>query len=959
MKYIVFLGDGMADTPIPELGGKTPLMVAKKEHIDSLAPKSELGLAKTVPDGMKPGSDTANLSVMGYDPAVSYSGRSPLEALSMGLTLADTDIAVRCNLVTLSDEEIYADKKMIDYSAGEISSEESKQLIEYIEEHLGTDRISFHPGISYRHCLIVHDANVGTDLTPPHDITGKPIKRHLPSGPLGELFSELMIKSYDLLKDHPINKKRIAEGKNPANSVWFWGEGTKPSIPDFTEKNGIKGAVISAVDLLKGIGKGAGMEVIEVAGATGNVHTDFAAKGRAAIDALSRVDYVYIHVEAPDESGHQGSIEDKITSIEKIDSDIVGPVLAYLQESGEHYHVLVCPDHPTPIATRTHSAEPVPYMIYKSDAEIESGITTYNEETAASTGIFVEKGYTLIDRLLSSESLLPREEGIDPDVIMAADGAEEIHLTSESSERQDAESAEDLPEQASDEETPAEPKKKGKFIAFFKRHLLFFIIAIALVLVAVGLTVGHFVATYHLSFIRSEEALREALEKDHITTLVFKSDVTVEGDLVLSRSVDFDMNEYTLTVNGDFTLPVEKTVSLGYKTKGEYTYGGEIVANAFKASGTGDLNILADLKVTSADISAASFYMNGSIYGADSVSLNSPRIIFYGDAGTTLYLSDISVLSLTGCVTEIRGGKEITLYDGSVDMILGVEGNRPTVYDEVGSVKEARNVGAYYRVTQLATPDEIYVLEENGDFKCYVSEVIGSDKVHYRLNGGDVVTEAVTPGTTVILIDSDNLIPGEQTISLYVSSEDKHYTDSNSKSVSFEFSAKLDTPIPSVVEEDGRVYLIVPYINHADKYAYSVHGEKGETTEIKTDITDKVAAGGVYIVKVTATSNNKYFSDSNEAMTSYVTYVELGAPTPTAVKGEKEVTFSWEAVENADRYLVNYGDTEIYTTATTLSLPYLENVSFHVTAKAKSGTYYLDSAKTTLTGEAISPADPE
>ena len=958
MKYIVFLGDGMADTPIPELGGKTPLMVAKKEHIDSLAPKSELGLAKTVPDGMKPGSDTANLSVMGYDPTVSYSGRSPLEALSMGLTLADTDIAVRCNLVTLSDEEIYADKKMIDYSAGEISSEESKELIEYIEEHLGTERVSFHPGISYRHCLIVHDANVGADLTPPHDITGKPIKRHLPSGPLGELFSELMIKSYDLLKDHPVNKKRIAEGKNPANSVWFWGEGTKPSLPDFTEKNGIKGAVISAVDLLKGIGKGAGMEVINVAGATGNVHTDFAAKGRAAIDALSRVDYVYIHVEAPDESGHQGSIEDKITSIEKIDSDIVGPVLDYLKESGEHYHVLVCPDHPTPIATRTHSAEPIPFMIYKSDAEIESGISTYNEETAASTGIFVEKGYTLIDRLISSESSLPREEGIDPDIITAADGTEEIRLTEEAPEAPDTESGEAIPEAAPAEEAPA-PKKGGKFLAFFKRHLLFFIIAIALVLVAAGLTVGHFVATYHLSFIRSEEALREALEKDHITTLVFKSDVTVEGDLVLSRSVDFDMNEYTLTVNGDFTLPVEKAVSLGYKTKGEYTYGGEIVANTFKASGTGDLSILADLKITSADISAASFYLNGSIYGASSVSINSPRIILYGDAMTTIYLSDLSVLSLTGNADTIQGGKEITLYDGSVERILGVEGNQPVVYDEVGKVKETVNVGEYYHVTQLATPDEIYVLEENGDFKCYVSEVIGAKEIKYNLNGGEVSTVPVTPGTTVILIDSDNLIPGEQTISLFVSSNDEHYTDSNSRSISFEFSAKLDTPSPSVVKEDDRVYLVVPYINHADKYAYSVHGDKGEATEVKTDITDKVATGGVHIIKVTAMSNNKYFSDSNEAMTSYVTYLELAAPAPTAVKGEENVTFSWESVENADRYLLHYGDSEIYTTATTITLPYVESASFDVTARAKSGTCYLDSAKITLTGEVIAPADPE
>ncbi|MBP5404424.1 MAG: cofactor-independent phosphoglycerate mutase, partial [Clostridia bacterium] len=423
MKYVVFLGDGMADTPVEALEGKTPLMVAKKENIDALAPFSEVGLAKTVPDGMKPGSDTANLAVMGYDPKHCYSGRSPLEALSMGLELAETDIAVRCNLVTLSDEENYADKKMIDYSAGEISTEEARELIDYVNRNLGDERLSFHGGISYRHCLIVHNAETGSTLTPPHDITGKKIKRHLPSGKLGDLFLDLEKKSYDLLKDHPINVKRIAEGKNPANSVWFWGEGTKPSIPDFYEKNGIRGAVISAVDLLKGIGKGANMEVIDVPGATGNINTDFAAKGKAAIEALKRLDYVYIHVEAPDESGHQGSLKDKIASIEKIDAEIVGPVLAYLKDCGEAYHVLVCPDHPTPLATRTHSADPIPYLLYKSDHEIHSGVDRYDEETARSTGIFTEEGFHLIDKMLSDTSE-GHIEGLTPDLVTFGDGSE-------------------------------------------------------------------------------------------------------------------------------------------------------------------------------------------------------------------------------------------------------------------------------------------------------------------------------------------------------------------------------------------------------------------------------------------------------------------------------------------------------------------------------------------------------
>ena len=957
MKYIVFLGDGMADTPIPEIEGKTPLMVAKKPNIDSLACKSELGLAKTVPDGMKPGSDTANLSVMGYDPRISYSGRSPLEALSMGLELNDTDLAVRCNLVTLSsEEEHYADKRMIDYSSGEISTEESKELIEYVQANLGNERLSFHAGISYRHCLIVHDATVGSDLTPPHDITGKPIKRHLPTGVLGDLFTDLMVKSYDLLKDHPINLKRIAEGKNPANSIWLWGEGTKPSLPDFETKTGVKGAVISAVDLLKGIGKGAGMEVIDVPGATGNVNTDFAAKGKAAIDALARVDYVYIHVEAPDESGHQGNLKDKIYSIEKIDADIVGPVLAFLKESGEPYHVMVCPDHPTPIATRTHSADPIPYLIYKSDCEVRSGVDTYDEETAKSTGIFVEDGYTLIDRLFSSQSEVPQEQGIDPDVVTTADGDEAIVLSEEAATEETKEA--DAPAEEKAEEPKPKKKRKFDFKAFFKRHLIVFIIAIAVLLVAGGLCAGHFIATYHLAFIHSEEGLTKALAKKNVTTLVIKKDVTLTSDLTLDRPVNIDLNKHTLTVEGDVTLPVEKSVSIGFKTKGEYTHGGVIVANKFNASGTSDLSILADLKVNSAEISATRVYFNGTIYNAESVSLAAPEIIFYGDANTTMLLSETSKLNLFGNVSEIRGGETVTLSRGSVDLILGVDENRPTVYDEVGKVNETRNVAAYYRVAPLATPAEIYVLEENGDFRCYVSEVIGAKQIVYTLNGVQKEPVNVTPGTTVITLDSDSLTPGEQTICLYMTAPgDPRYLNSNTKSYTFEFSAKLDTPIPTVAEEEGKIILNIPAIKHADKYTYVIDGSTYTTKEVKTDISEQVAAGGVHIVKVKAQSENKYFSESNEAMTSYVTYLTLATPVVTAARAEEKVTFTWEAVENASHYYVTYGTDVIYLSGTSVELAFVENGDFRIQALAKSGDFYRDGAVTVLTAaEILTPA---
>lgn len=956
MKYIVFLGDGMADTPIPEIEGKTPLMVAKKPNIDSLASKSELGLAKTVPDGMKPGSDTANLSVMGYDPRVSYSGRSPLEALSMGLTLNDTDVAVRCNLVTLSsEEEHYADKRMIDYSSGEISTEEAKELIEFVQANLGTERLSFHAGISYRHCLIVHNATVGSDLTPPHDITGKPIKRHLPTGVLGDLFTDLMVKSYDLLKDHPINLKRIAEGKNPANSIWLWGEGTKPSLPDFEAKTGVKGAVISAVDLLKGIGKGAGMEVIEVKGATGNVNTDFAAKGKAAIDALSRVDYVYIHVEAPDESGHQGNLKDKIYSIEKIDSDIVGPVMAYLKDCGEAYHVLVCPDHPTPIATRTHSADPIPYLIYKSDCEVKSGVDTYDEETAKSTGIFVEEGYTLIDRLFSSQSEVPQEQGIDPDVVTTADGAEEIALT---------EAPEENP---ADEEVPAEeaeepqPKKKRKFDfkAFFKRHLIVFIIIFAVLLVAGGLCAGHFIATYHLAFVHSEEGLTKALAKDKVTTLVFKKDVVLTSDLILDRPVNIDLNKHTLTVEGNVTIPVEKPVSIGYKTKGNYVFGGKIVAESLTLSGTSDLRLMANVEVKDATVNAAKIeYVGGTFTAENGISMQSESIFFNGTADATLSLSANADFTLRGTAAATQGGKTVTLQRGTIGSVVGLDGNSPIVYDHVGGVEKTLNVANYYRVTRLATPAEIYVLEENGDFRCYVSEVIGATEIRYSLNGVEQDPVAVTPGTTVINLNSDNLTPGEQTIRIRLTApNDPRYVTSEEKTCKFKFSAQLDTPIPTVAEEEGKIVLTVPAIKHADKYVYTICGNSYETKTVKTDISDKVTEGGVYIIKVTAVSDNKYFSKSNEAMTSYVTHLTLAAPVVTAVKTEETVAFTWEAVEHASNYYVTYGADVIYLTGTSIELPYVEDASFRIQSKAKGGEFYLDSTVTVLTAaEIVAPA---
>lgn len=400
MKYIVVLGDGMADYPIPELENKTPLQVANKPTLDTLAKHAEVGLCRTVPEGFKPGSDVANLSVMGYDPHECYTGRSPLEAVSIGIDLKDTDVTLRCNLVTLSDEKNYEDKTMVDYSAGEISTAEAEELIAFLKKHFDNEKFTLYAGVSYRHCLVVDHGKTGHELTPPHDITGKPVKGHLPQGPDAKFYLEMMKRSAELLKDHPINQARIAAGKNPANSVWFWGEGTKPKLANFERKFGKKGAVISAVDLVKGIGILAGMKIIDVPGATGNYDTNFAGKAQAALDELKHgTDFVYIHMEAPDECGHQGDVVHKIYSIEQISETVVKRLVQGLRESGEEFRMLICPDHPTPISVRTHVSDPVPYLLYSSDKKNTTSATSYDELSAKSTRIFIDHGWDLMKKL--------------------------------------------------------------------------------------------------------------------------------------------------------------------------------------------------------------------------------------------------------------------------------------------------------------------------------------------------------------------------------------------------------------------------------------------------------------------------------------------------------------------------------------------------------------------------------
>lgn len=396
MKYIIVLADGMADYPVPSLNNRTPLEYARTPHIDRLAARAEIGMVKTVPDGMPPGSDVANLSVMGYDPRQYYTGRSPLEALSIGVDLQPEDVAFRCNLVTLSDDGDYQSQTMIDYSSDEIPTEESHLLIKAISESLNTDHIKFYPGISYRHLMVWRGGPENTVLTPPHDIPDQVIAPHLPRGEGADTLIDLAVKSQQILRDHPVNKERIARGQRPANSLWFWGQGKKPALPEFRQLYGLDGAVISAVDLVKGLGICAGLQVVDVPGATGNIHTNFRGKAAAALKALEEgCDFVYIHVEAPDEAGHRGELETKIKAIEAIDGQVIGELLGGL-ESYDDFRLMLLPDHPTPLAVRTHTAEPVPYLIYQKGKVLGPG-TPYTERAAAS-GLLIDPGFTLMQR---------------------------------------------------------------------------------------------------------------------------------------------------------------------------------------------------------------------------------------------------------------------------------------------------------------------------------------------------------------------------------------------------------------------------------------------------------------------------------------------------------------------------------------------------------------------------------
>lgn len=403
MKYFILVPDGAGDDKVDALNGKTPLEVADMPCVTKLAQKGRVGMVKTVPDGIAPGSDAANLSVMGYDPCVYLTGRSPLEAASIGIEMSDTDVAFRTNIITLSGEGEYDDLTVLDHSAGDITTKEANILIKAVQDALGEDDLKFYPGVSYRHCMIVNNGRTDYELTPPHDILGKRAGDYLPKGPDADRITTLMKKSYEILKEHPVNKARMEKGLNPANTIWIWGQGKKPNLSSFTEKYGITGTAISAVDLIKGIAICAGLDSVDVEGATGTLHTNFEGKCQAAIDEFKNgKDLVYMHLEGPDECSHQGDMEGKIQCLGDIDSKILAPVVKYLEETGEDFTVLVVPDHRTPLAIRTHSSTPVPYVIYRSNDVQLLDETKAFCEVSGETGIYFDNGYELADYFFSA-----------------------------------------------------------------------------------------------------------------------------------------------------------------------------------------------------------------------------------------------------------------------------------------------------------------------------------------------------------------------------------------------------------------------------------------------------------------------------------------------------------------------------------------------------------------------------
>lgn len=761
MKYIVILGDGMADLPVAELGGKTPLEVANKPNIDSLAQKGLCGMAVTVPNELKPGSDVANLSVMGYSPLKYYSGRSPLEALSIGVDMAEDDLAIRCNLVTLSDEENYADKTMVDYSAGEISTAEAAELIKAVQDALGNEVYHFYSGVSYRHCLIRHHSQIGTDFTPPHDISGRVVGEYLPKGLYGEDVLELMKASWNVLKDHPINQERIKNGKNPANSIWLWGEGSRPNLPNFEELRGLKGAVISAVDLLKGIGIAGGMDVIEVEGATGTVVTNFDGKAKACVDAIKGgYDYVYLHMEAPDECGHQGDVNGKVKSIELIDEKVVGYILKELAD--EDLKILISPDHPTPIITKTHARDPIPFVIYDS-TNIIDGISTYTEKTCQETGLLLNSGDELvnlflgkgedmqedtidIDNLNSSNAIILDEaveeqtsddEAPSTNYPMLSDTQEKEETEENQEENQENIAKIDTNEVVCEEEPSNKKQKDDKKKNFSKKKIAIIAISavVALMLIIASILTPILIINAPKVFIGKAEDFSKEVGKNK-EYYVLNKDIDYEGDLTLGLNVD--LNDKILKVNGTLTFANTKhnSLKLGNLNKDVFELGGKIIAKKLVIKSVKE--VLLASNVVADEILFESVNQGKTIGGVQAnkaMKINACNMNFsnlaFGDAIKAIEVNNSSVTfeKQAKCALSLKNSKVLAKSD------LG-----STVLDETSELRVLGNVYSNFddKILGDIKGGKLVYISENSSFNLIENaKVVWLDK--YNNGNGDCI----------------------------------------------------------------------------------------------------------------------------------------------------------------------------------------------------------------------------
>lgn len=1003
MKYIVILGDGMADYPLESLNGKTPLECALKPNIDNLCKKGVIGLVKTVPDGMKPGSDVANLSIMGYAPQKYYSGRSPLEALSIGIDMKDDDIAVRCNLVTLSDEENFYEKKMIDYSAGEISTQEAKILIEFIQSELGNDIYRFYTGVSYRHCLIRHNAELGTELTPPHDISGICVGGYLPSGIYGKEMLDLMKKAHELLKTHPINIDREKEGKNPANSIWFWGEGKKPMLDNFQEKFGIKGAVISAVDLVKGIGIGAGMEVIDVEGATGTYETNFKGKAEAAVNALKNGnDYVYIHMEAPDECGHQGDIDHKILSIELIDSVVVKYIKEEMDKSGEAYTMLIAPDHPTPISLKTHVSDPVPFVLYRSDDEKE-GVETYNEQTAKD-GLYFEDGESLAKEFLGYKGkpvIEPIEENIEETqvpVIEEPKQTEDLNVIVHTDEQ-------DKPTQNN---VSLKPKAREGLTKAEKKKLLIIVIASLCALVVLGLGIGlpiYFTQRYNISISSAADFAKLSEKKEGDLdkyTFVLKKDVIVEGDFEIEHGVNIDLNKKTLTVQGILTVNVtsEDSISIGTKKGKNYIAGGAIIADNIVVNVVKNVEITSNVQAKSVTITAEeakfkvpSYACTGNTDGtalsitANKIDMNtniitdneatvklvSTQINFNGGKIETKVLAGNSIINVASGTAirelELDASSYVTSY-GNIEIINGgkivrlLRGHSGTLYKNIEVLGiyrasddsyTAENCGKVVYLATLEKPSDILVYEREGKIFVQMGVVNGATKYYARVDGGewkesasniiDITAEIMAKtGKRTVEVKAggdynDDLIGGEINGEYYL------FLDSDTISTNYKYTVVLEKPSNIVVNEREISFSTV---NLASRYIITIDGKKhtfnatGNSVTQTFDISEFVSSAGVHTIRIVAESNIDGVKKSEEALATQVTIVKLeDALLPTATVTDDSTTISWSAVDNCKTYAIydSEGKLVATTTATSISVSgYVAGSEFRIVSVG-SGYY--------------------